>query len=82
MGIQPQTQIFKIDSTLNKTYIENSILINKYPISCCYHINKLYVISGFNNVTNSNEIDIYSLLNANKIVFSKDAIKNVETLLK
>ena len=34
------------------------------------------------NVTNSNEIDIYSLLNASKIVFSKDAIKNVETLLK
>ena len=34
------------------------------------------------NVTNSNEIDIYSLLNASKLVFSKDAIKNVETLLK
>ena len=34
------------------------------------------------NVINSNEIDIYSLINANKIVFSEEAIKNVETLLK
>ena len=34
------------------------------------------------NVINSNEVDIYSLINANKIVFSEEAIKNVETLLK
>jgi len=34
------------------------------------------------NVINSNEVDVYSLMNANKIVFSEEAIKNVETLLK
>ena len=34
------------------------------------------------NVINSNEVDIYSLMNANKIVFCEEAIKNVETLLK
>ena len=34
------------------------------------------------NVSNSNELDIYSLMNANKIIFSEDAIKNVENLLK
>ena len=34
------------------------------------------------SVSNSNELDIYSLMNANKIIFSEEAIKNVENLLK
>ena len=34
------------------------------------------------NVINSNELDIYSLMNANKIIFSEEAVKNVENLLK
>jgi len=34
------------------------------------------------NVINSNEIDIYSLMNANNIVISEAAMKKIEVLLK